>query len=443
MPAPPTNLRRSRLVAALAAAAVLAFAVGFGCAWRPSDVLAVSGGPDRGATVPADGVLTWQLNLPLADPRQAPVPVIVPTVAGTWTWRDATTCTFQPAAPLPAATGFRAEFPADLRAVGGFRFTTPPAPAFRTAPPTITAVRQIGWDADGRITLAISADQALDPQRLAAALAVEGAPVPVAAAALGSSAAPTVTVTLGPDPRLLGSEVGLRLPAGFTGAAGPLGLDAAWATRLRIGPDRRIIASAVRHPAFGEAVIELTADAAGIDPAAVQVTTQPAVVLRVQAAGDRLRISGPFAAGTAYHLELTALPPAAGADPVGRPLAWSGDVLIPARSPGARIRCLAGAPRIETVGLGNVQLIVERNGIGEQIPLLLDPAADGSSSQALPLAGRFAVGRHRLALSWDGGRWNGSLEVSEVAVDEATVLAAIIRPGPVLMPIASAAGEIQ
>ncbi len=108
----------------------------------------------------------------------------------------------------------------------------------------------------------------------------------------------------------------------------------------------------------------------------------------------RVVLSGAFVPGTSYRV-VVGTSVAAKAD--DRPLAWSGEIAIPARTPGARLAAgvTSGAPVIEAVNLA--ELTVE-------LP-------DGRSRQLLRLeAGRanlpawlLHAGENRLILRWAGG----------------------------------------
>ena len=164
---------------------------------------------------------------------------------------------------------------------------------------------------------------------------------------------------------------------------------------VRTLPAVAVSAPSASLPAFGPGVIELQLNRVPLNPAALlgEIAITPSVPLQTSISDGRVRLVGDFRPGITYTLRVASNPAVAADD---RPLAWQGEIAMPARTPGARL--VAGVGRtahIESVGLAYV--IVE-NADGQR-----DVVRFAASASAELPAWLLKAGENRLRLRWADG----------------------------------------
>jgi hypothetical protein len=153
-------------------------------------------------------------------------------------------------------------------------------------------------------------------------------------------------------------------------------------------------------PAFGDGHIELVLSRVPADPSALldAVAVIPAVPLVKTVVDGRLRLSGPFAPGTTYHISVADTMSGKADD---RPAAWQGDLVMPARTPGARLA--AGTGRQAAIEVVNLPWLVVENASGSREVLRFAPAVGDVPARAELPAWLLRSGENRLRLRWSGG----------------------------------------
>ncbi|AKT37597.1 Ig-like domain-containing alpha-2-macroglobulin family protein [Chondromyces crocatus] len=167
-------------------------------------------------------------------PHEPPPPVqMTPDVPGRWQWLGSSALRFNPSAPWPAATPYRVEVPAGIRALDGDPLRDPFVLSFSTPRPALGAsrpeqgARQIA--ADAIISLHFTQPVTRDEVRRATTLRVAGAeplafdvedvqPTPQ------GDADPTRYRLVPRKPMPLGAEIRVHLDASLRGNDGPLPL---------------------------------------------------------------------------------------------------------------------------------------------------------------------------------------------------------------------------
>lgn len=149
-------------------------------------------------------------------------------------------------------------------------------------------------------------------------------------------------------------------------------------------------------PAFGPGSIRLALSRAPADGAALLagVRVEPAVAVQGALDGTTLVLRGDFAPGTTYRVVVE---PGAQGRLDDRPLAWTGELTMPARTSGARLAS-AVPGRVAAIEAVNCAWVMVEAADGRRV--VLHPGADGRA--VLP-PWLLADGDNRLVLRWDGG----------------------------------------
>ena len=153
-------------------------------------------------------------------------------------------------------------------------------------------------------------------------------------------------------------------------------------------------------PAFGEGRIDLALSRVPADPAVLlaAVAISPAVSLRKEIVDGHLRLSGPFAPGQTYRLTVADTVPGRADD---RPLAWQGDIVMPQRTPGARLA--GGVGRVAAIEAVNLGWVTVENAAGAREVVRFTPALGDSPSRAELPPWLLGAGENHLQLRWPGG----------------------------------------
>lgn len=176
--------------------------------------------------------------------------------------------------------------------------------------------------------------------------------------------------------------------------------------RLRTLPALVASAPSATLPAFGDGRIEFALNRVPADPTALlaAVAVSPAVPVAKAVVDGRLRLTGPFVPGTTYHLTVADTVPGKADD---LPVAWQGDLAMPARTPGARIA--AGVGRQACIEAVNLPWLVVEDASGARETLRFAPAVGDVPARAELPAWLLRAGENRLRLRWAGGEAEATL----------------------------------
>lgn len=257
-----------------------------------------------------------------------PPAILEPPVAGEWRWMDTRTLVFAPARErLPMATSFRVTVPAGTSSAGGAVLEAAEAWAFATPAPTVVDRYPVDGPAARTTPIALAFDQAIDPEAVAARLAVmagrtrvtlrtasadEVAADPAVARLVAAHPRERVVVAVPVEPLPADESVSVTLDRGTPSAEGPLATPAPQGWSFRSAGPFRVVRGGVgwrggdRKGRPGDPwVLELSnpVDPATFDEAQVRVEP-PVPQLRAFVQGDQVVIAAAARARSAYAVDI-------------------------------------------------------------------------------------------------------------------------------------------
>nr|PZN28832.1 MAG: hypothetical protein DIU78_01695 [Pseudomonadota bacterium] len=188
----------------------------------------VFAGPEGAASAEAEITIVFDRALRALDAASAEAPpiTVTPRVPGRFRWLGARALVFAPErGRLPAATAFKVEVPASVRAADGSVLGQPYAFELTTERPRV--VRSIPADGDTSVlptaTLTLELNQAVDPRTVERVGTLTAAGKPIAFSVRRASADATKKLVIEPRTRLpLDAEIRFTLSEALTGEEGPL-----------------------------------------------------------------------------------------------------------------------------------------------------------------------------------------------------------------------------
>lgn len=198
--------------------------------------------------------------------------------------------------------------------------------------------------------------------------------------------------------------------------------DAVPQVTVRTAPALTIQTVTASTPAFGLAALELRPNRVPTDSAALMsgITVTPAVEFQTVISEGSLRLLGAFVPGSTYHV---AVRPRLIGKADDMPMSWSADVVVPKRTPGARL--VAGArlatPQIEAIGLD--RLTVEATGADGSVRRDTVVFTGEGEQRIADLPAWLVVnGRQQVQLQWSGGQADVTFDRQDLALSPSDVV---------------------
>ena len=247
-----------------------------------------------------------------ALPKEGAPCTFSPKLAGSWKWKDPTTCVFTPASPLAPATTYTASVRDNLRDVKQRRVSGPLSYTFATPPLAFVRLTQKDFTQDRRLTLELHFSLPVNPVRLLGYLELFCGDEAVSYSISGRESSRTLSLRTSTLPQ--GKKLTVNISAGLPSTRGDRGLPKD--VKKELSPVFVLGVSGAYaqsdYPGRGRISVSTTAPV-DVEKAASFITLSPAVPFTVEPGYDGFYVVGDFSPRDRVVLSLKkGLPGAAG-----------------------------------------------------------------------------------------------------------------------------------